>query len=65
MHLLFRTQDRALRGGHLHDLIDFFPRAFVDSDPEIAEVDRAQIFEGLVVVSNTLCSGLLLLHFFL
>ena len=30
-HLLLLTESRSLRGGHLHDLINFFPRAFEDS----------------------------------
>ena len=54
-HLLFLTENRALRGGHLHDSVDFFSihiRRFRDS-----RGGRPLTLERMAVGSNTLCSG--------
>ena len=60
--LLFLTENWALRGGHLHDSMDFFPRAFVDS--EIAEVVDCWLRSEWSSVQLRSAPDFLLLHFF-
>ena len=56
LHLVSLTESRALCSTHQHDLIDFFPPAFIDS--WIARVNGLQILEQMVVGSSALCSEL-------
>ena len=60
--LLFLTENRALRGGHLHDSIEFFSHAFVHS--EIGEVVDRWLWNEWSSVQMRSAPCPFLLHFF-